>query len=116
MSAYRKGYRAEDIASDYMLQTYGAKCMRSGGSHGTADLICGNGKCVYVVQVKSGTHLPYISWAELEDYAKLFLGKPLLLFKPDYRRILEAHCQDDLVRIRAYLKNMRDNPYAMRKM
>jgi len=116
MSAYRKGCRAEDIASDYMLKTYNAVCVRSSASHGVADLICGNGECVYVVQVKSGEHLPYVSWTELENFAKLFMGKPLLLFKPDYRRILIAENETDLIRIRAYLRNIRRDSNAVRKM
>lgn len=113
MSQYRKGYRLEEIAIDYMLKTYDAVSVRSGGSHGVADLICGNGKIVYVVQVKGGIHLPYISWIELENFAKMFNGVPLLLYKPDYRRVLECRCEDDLKRLRSYLRNLRQDKNAM---
>jgi len=116
MSAYRKGYRREDEAKDYMLKQYNAICVRSSGSHGIADLICGNGETVYVVQVKGGTSLPYISWAELENYAEMFCGKPLLLFKPDYKRMLEAKSEKELMGIRSYLRKLRDNSNDVRKM
>lgn len=116
MSQYRKGYRIEDVATDYMLKTYNAVCVRSGGSHGIADLICGNGETIFVVQVKGGTSLPYISWIELEQFAKNFNGVPLLLYKPDYRRILEARCEKDLVRLRNYLRNLRGDRNDMREL
>jgi len=104
------------MAIDYMLRQYNAICVRSSGSHGVADLICGNGTCVYVVQVKGGLHLPYISWAELENFAKLFKGQPMLLYKPDYKRILECKTEGDLVRLRAYLRNVRSDANVVRKM
>jgi len=114
MSIYRKGYRIEDVASDYMLKEYNAVCVRSGGSHGIADLICGNGQCVFVVQVKGGIRLPYISWIELERFAKYFNGVPLLLYKPDYRKVLECRNEDDLKRLRNYLRNLREDRNVMR--
>ena len=107
MSAYRKGYRVEELAKEYMLRKYNAVCVRSGGSHGVADLICGNCEEVFAVQVKSGKRLPRISWSELEEFAKYFKATPMVLFKPDYREFLEARSEQELEEIREYLKNIK---------
>jgi Holliday junction resolvase len=114
--SYRKGYRIEDLASDIMFTSRGAKCVRSGGSHGVADLICGNGETVYVVQVKGGTKLPYIDWEELERFAKLFKGVPILLYKPDYRPFIACYCKEDLEELREYIRDLRKEKNAVPKM
>jgi Holliday junction resolvase len=83
-SKYRKGYRAEREAMEFMGERYGCVCVRTAGSHGVADLICGNGIYVYVVQVKSGKTKPYVDWQKLRHFASFFRAIPLLLWKKDY--------------------------------
>ena len=90
-----------------MGKQYGCVCMESRGSHGVADLICGNGETVFVIQVKGGLSLPYISWEKLEKFAEQFKGVPLFLYKPDYRLMRECHNESDLERLRHYLKELR---------
>ena len=94
--------------------THDCKCVESRGSHGVADLICGNGKTVYVIQVKSGKRLKGFRWKELEEYARLFKGDPLLLFKPDYRPFVECRDESDLKALRDYLYRLRKERDDMR--
>ncbi|MEM2597721.1 MAG: hypothetical protein QXT50_03535 [Thermofilum sp.] len=90
MSSYRKGYRLERLAMEYMRKKYGAVCVRSAGSHGPCDLLCGNGEQVFAVQVKGGGKKPKISWKNLRDFAAKFRAKPVLLWKPDYGQFVEV--------------------------
>jgi len=94
MSMYRKGYRAEREAMEYMKERYNCVCVRTAGSHGVADLICGNGANVYVVQVKSGKNKPYIVWSELVKFAVAFKAEPLLLWKRDRKGFVELRMSD----------------------
>lgn len=94
--SYSKGYRIERLAIEYMRRKYGAVCVRSAGSHGTCDLLCGNGREVYAVQVKAGRKKPRVSWGELESFARMFNAKPLLLYKPDRRGFIEVWRGDSL--------------------
>ena len=102
--SYQKGYRREKHAVGYMKIHYNCECIESRGSHGVADLICGNGETVYVIQVKGGKTLPYISWEELEEYARLFKGVPLFLYKPDYRSWVECWKKGDLSGLKISLR------------
>lgn len=91
MSSYRKGYRLERLAIEYMRDKYGAVCIRSAGSHGACDLLCGNGEQVFAVQVKGGGERPpKIRWKELEEFASKFKAEPILLWKPDYGKFMEV--------------------------
>jgi len=81
---YRKGYRAEREAMEFMKEQYGCICVRTAGSHGAVDLLCGNGVYVYAVQVKCGKRKPYIDWKRLKMFASMFKAVPLLLWKKDY--------------------------------
>ena len=105
--AYQKGYRTEKYAVGYMKLEYDCECVESRGSHGVADLICGNGEAVYVIQVKSGKKLKDFRWKELEEFARLFKGVPLLLFKPDYRPFVKCWNEGDLKPLRDYLYRLR---------
>jgi len=109
VNPYRKGYRYEKMAKDYMAKKYGCVCIESRGSHSPIDLICGNGKEVYAVQVKGGLTLPYISWVELENFAKMFNAIPLFLYFIKYRRFFECKSESDLRKLRKYIKNVRRN-------
>jgi len=94
--SYRKGYRIERLAIDYMRRKYGVVCVRSAGSHGACDLLCGNGVEVYAVQVKGGGRRPpKIDWKGLEEFAGKFKATPLLLWKPDYGRFAEFRSEED---------------------
>jgi Holliday junction resolvase len=88
-SKYRKGYRAEREAIEFMGERYGCVCVRTAGSHGVADLICGNGVNLFVVQVKSGKTKPYVNWKELKEFASKFNAIPLVLWKRDYKGWVE---------------------------
>jgi len=101
---YRKGYRVEREAMRYMEKHFSAICIRSAGSHSPIDLICGNGKEIYAVQVKAGKTLPYVDWENLERYAKYFNAKPLVLYKPDYRDFVEIWSKSDLSKVRRNCK------------
>lgn len=105
--SYRKGYRYELLARDHMKAIHNCVCVRSSGSHGVADLICGNGETVYVIQVKGGRKLPYVSWTELEQFARQFKGVPLILYKSTYRSMIECWSEEDLKKLRKYLTNLR---------
>ena len=94
--SYSKGYRVERLAIEYMRRKYGAVCVRSAGSHGACDLLCGNGREVYAVQVKAGRKKPRVSWDELESFARMFNAKPLLLYKPDRGDFIEVWRGDSL--------------------
>jgi len=98
--SYSKGYRAERLAIEYMRRKYGAVCVRSAGSHGACDLLCGNGREVYVVQVKAGRKKPSVSWEELESFARKFNAKPLVLYKPDRKPFVEVKDEEGLESIR----------------
>jgi len=90
LSSYKKGYRLELMAIEYMKNKYGAVCVRSAGSHGPCDLLCGNGKEIFAVQVKGGGKKPpKIGWEDLERFAEMFKATPLLLWKPDRGRFVE---------------------------
>jgi len=89
--SYRKGYRVERLAMEYMRRAYGATCVRSAGSHGVCDLICGNGSEVFAVQVKAGRRKPKVSWDELKRFAEKFKAKPIVLYKPDRGAFLEIN-------------------------
>jgi Holliday junction resolvase len=91
---YRKGYRAEREAMEYMSEYYNCVCARGAGSHGVADLICGNGVNIYVVQVKSGKKKPYIDWKKLKEFASKFNAIPIVLWKRDYKGWVELS-EDD---------------------
>jgi len=94
--SYSKGYRVERLAIKYMRARYGAVCVRSAGSHGACDLLCGNGKEVYAVQVKSGNKRPRVVWVELECFAEKFKAKPLVLYKPDRKPFIEIRSREEL--------------------
>jgi Holliday junction resolvase len=79
-----------------MRKKYGAVCVRSAGSHGACDLLCGNGSQLYAVQVKSGRRLSKVSWKELEDFAGKFKAIPLVLYKPDYKPFVELQTERKL--------------------
>jgi Holliday junction resolvase len=79
-----------------MRKKYGAVCVRSAGSHGACDLLCGNGSQLYAVQVKSGRRLSKVSWKELEDFAEKFKAIPLVLYKPDYKPFVELQTERKL--------------------
>jgi len=85
MSQYRKGYRREKQARDYMETKHNCVCMESRGSHGVADLICGNGIVVYVVQVKDYKHKSEINVEELRSFAHQFKAVPVVLLKEKYK-------------------------------
>ena len=87
--SYLKGYRAERLAINYMRRKYGALCVRSAGSHGACDLLCGNGREIFAVQVKAGKRRPPVSWKALEKFARMFKARPLVLYKPDRRPFVE---------------------------
>jgi Holliday junction resolvase len=88
-SRYRKGYRVELLAAEYMRRKHGAVCVRSAGSHGVCDLLCGNGRQVFAVQVKAGRKKPKAALEGLEAFAKMFKAEPLLLYKPDRKPFVE---------------------------
>jgi len=94
--SYPKGYRVERLAIEYMRRKYGAVCVRSAGSHGACDLLCGNGREVFAVQVKAGKRRPSISWEGLESFAEKFRAKPLVLYKPDRKPFVEIWCKSDV--------------------
>ena len=100
IKSYRKGYRVEREAMRYMEKYFHCKCVRSAGSHTPVDLICGNMREVYVIQVKSGKTLPYINWKELERYALYLKATPLVLYKPDYKDFVEIWSKSDLTKVR----------------
>ena len=114
VNPYRKGYRYEKKAKDYMMKKYGCVCIESRGSHSPADLLCGNGKEVYAVQVKGGLSLPYIIWSELENFAKKFNAKPLLLYFVKHRRFFECWSESDLKKLRKYLRDVKNDRETMR--
>lgn len=84
MSSYRKGYRREREARKYMEKEYRCVCVESRGSHGVADLICGNGYVVYVIQVKDPKKVQYVNLDELRKFAKKFRGVPVIMSKEKY--------------------------------
>ncbi|MCW4008783.1 MAG: hypothetical protein NWF09_08885 [Candidatus Bathyarchaeota archaeon] len=90
MNKYAKGYRAERLAIEYMKRKYGAVCVRSAGSHGVCDLLCGNGEQVYAVQVKSGGKRPRVDEAALKEFASKFNAMPIILYKPDRSDFVEV--------------------------
>jgi len=96
MSAYRKGYRAEQEATEFMSKNYGCVCIRAGGSHGLADLICGNGAFVYAIQVKYGNKKPTIDWKAFRMFASNFKAIPILLWRRKYKGWIVAYNEDDL--------------------
>lgn len=75
---YRKGYRAELEVIEIFEKYYSCKCIRSAGSKGVADLICGNGTDVYVIQVKYGDKDPTVNESELIEYASNFKGSSVI--------------------------------------
>lgn len=102
--SYRKGYRREKQARHYMEQVFDCECIESRGSHGIADLICGDGTTIYVIQVKGGKTSPKVDWRELEQYAKQFKGVPLIMYKPDYHKWVQCWNEDDLTALKVLLK------------
>jgi len=98
--SYSKGYRVERLAIEHMRRKYGAVCVRSAGSHGACDLLCGNGREVYAVQVKAGKKKPSVSWEELESFARKFNAKPLVLYKPDWKQFVEVKNKEGLEGLR----------------
>jgi Holliday junction resolvase len=98
--SYSKGYRVERLAIEHMRRNYGAVCVRSAGSHGACDLLCGNGHEVYAVQVKAGKKKPSVSWEELESFARKFNAKPLVLYKPDRKQFVEVKDEEGLEGLR----------------
>jgi len=110
MSQYRKGYIAEKKVKDYMKRKYNCVCLESRGSHGLADLICGNGETVYCIQVKYGTSEPYLVWAELENLAKMFKAVPLLIYVLKRNGIFEVKDGLELAKLRKWL-NMREKAH-----
>jgi len=114
VNPYRKGYRYEKKAKDYMMKKYGCICIESRGSHSPIDLLCGNGKEVYAVQVKGGLTLPYIVWTELEEFAKKFKAKPLFLYFIQHRRFFECWNESDLKKLRKYLRDVKNDRKTMR--
>jgi len=104
MSQYRKGYIAEKKVKDYMKRKYNCVCLESRGSHGLADLICGNGETVYCIQVKYGTQEPYIIWQELENLAKNFKAVPLLAYVLKKNGIFIIKSNEELKALREWLR------------
>jgi len=98
MSQYRKGYMAEKKVKEYMKKEHKCVCLESRGSHGIADLICGNGETVYCIQVKYGTSEPYLVWAELENLAKMFKAVPLVIYVHRKHGIYELKSREELKR------------------
>lgn len=83
MSSYKKGYRREkEVRRHYEKLDYSV--IESRGSHGIADLICGNGKEVHVIQVKSWSDRKSVDMNQLARYARRFKGKGILAYKKDY--------------------------------
>ena len=79
--------------------------MESRGSHGVADLLCGNGTDIYAIQVKSGGTLPNVNFLDLNVFARCFKAIPLVLYKPDYNPFIEIRNADELKAIRGRLKD-----------
>jgi Holliday junction resolvase len=98
--SYSKGYRVERLAIKYMRRKYGTVCVRSAGSHGACDLLCGNDCGVYAVHVKAGRKKPSVSWEELESFARKFNAKALVLYKPNRKPFVEVKDEEGLVGIR----------------
>jgi len=79
-----------------MRTKHGATCVRSAGSHGVCDLLCGNGEEIFAVQVKGGRKPRGVSWPELEEFAVKFKAVPLVLYKPDYGPFTECRSEREL--------------------
>jgi len=87
LSQYRKGYRREKQVREHFETEYKCECVESRGSHGVADLICGNGYAVYVIQVKDPKKARYVNIEELRQFAKKFKGIPVLAVCYPYKGI-----------------------------
>ena len=76
---YQKGRDLEYKARAVMESWFGCYCVRSAGSHSPADLICGNGIHVYLVQVKTESTQGTINWNTLREWSEMFQAIPMLL-------------------------------------
>ena len=81
MSNYRKGYRAEREIMEYMKVQYGCVSVRSAGSHSPIDILAGNGKQVFAIQVKAGKRKVKVDKETLTKWAKMFNAIPMIASK-----------------------------------
>jgi len=85
MSNYRKGFKAEREVMEHFTLRYGCICIRSAGSHGSIDVIAGNGKEVYAIQVKVGERKRSFSGLMLRLDAMQFKAIPVYAHKQLYK-------------------------------
>lgn len=83
MASYRKGYAAEREVMEIFEEQYHCKCIRSAGSHGSIDIIAGNGREVFAIQVKIGARKRNFYPRQLIEDAKEFNAIPIYAHKED---------------------------------
>lgn len=91
MTNYKRGYLFESTIAGQLRQD-GYFCVRSGGSHGVADVVALKPGQVLLIQAKIDGELPAAEWNELFAIALQIGAVPLLAWRPkrgvlEYRRL-----------------------------
>jgi Holliday junction resolvase len=76
---YEKGRALEYKAKVIMETWFGCNVVRSAGSHTPIDLLCGNGREVYAVQIKTLNTFRGFNWNTLRQWAEKFQAIPTVL-------------------------------------
>lgn len=83
--SYLKGYAAEREVIKLFENRYSCVSIRSAGSHGSIDVIAGNGREVYAIQVKVRELNRSFNAKQLLEDAKEFKAIPVYAHKQPYK-------------------------------
>ena len=91
MTNYSRGYRFESTIAGQLRQD-GYFCVRSGGSHGVADVVALKPGQILLIQAKIDGNCTVAEWNELFATALQLGAVPLLAWRPkrgviEYRRL-----------------------------